>query len=311
MEKNLIEINNTEDIQNLIYTIRGKQVMLDSDLAKLYQVKTKVFNQAVKRNIKRFPSNFMFQLTKEEVDLVRSQIVTSPKDTFFSGQDGGRRYNPYVFTEQGISMLSAVLKSDIAVEISIKIINTFVQMRKYFLTNGEIFSRLDKLEFNQMEDKAQVLKKNEEYDKKFEEIFNYIATKQEISQRIFFDGQIYDAFSLIVEIIQKASKEIILIDNYVSLDTLNILSKRKEKVKIKIYTSPKTKLNKMEISKFNKQYKNLSVAYVENFHDRFLILDKNLCYHIGASIKDLGKKSFAISKIVDKKNIEAILNRLK
>ncbi|PID67164.1 MAG: cell filamentation protein Fic [Fusobacteriales bacterium] len=184
--------------------------------------------------------------------------------------------------------------------------NIFVKMRKYFLTNGEIFSRLDRIELKQLKTEA----KQEETDKKFEQIFNYIASKQEVSQRIFFDGQIYDAFSLMVDLIQKADKEIILIDNYVSLETLNILSNRKDKIKIKIYTNSKTKLKNTEINKFNEQYKNLSVAYMGNFHDRFLILDKKICYHIGASIKDLGRKSFAINKIEDIKNIEDILNRL-
>ncbi|MBS9775584.1 MAG: ORF6N domain-containing protein [Fusobacterium sp.] len=302
MKNNLIEIDLTENIQNLIYTIRGQQVMLDSDLAKLYQVETKQLNRQVKRNLDRFPEDFCFQLTNEEFVNLRCQFDTSSsKDNY-----GGRRYNPYVFTEQGISMLSSVLKSKMAAEISIKIIRTFVKMRKYLLSNGEIFARFDRLELKQLKMEA----KQEQADKKIEEIFNYIASKQEIKQKIFFDGQIYDAFSLIIEIIQKAKTEIILIDNYVDIETLNILSKRKDKIKIKIYTNKKTKLNKTEINKFNAQYKNLSVDYIENFHDRFLILDKNLCYHIGASIKDLGKKSFGINKIEDEKNIKDILNRL-
>ncbi len=300
MKNNLIKFENPIEIQNLIYTVRGKQVMLDSDLAKLYQVETRVLNQAVKRNIKRFPEKYMFQLTKEEYEFLMSQIVISKnKET-----RGGRQKLPYAFTEQGISMLSAILKSDTAIEISIKIIDTFVEMRKHLLINGEIFSRLDKIETKQIENKL-------EADKKFEEIFNYIASKQEITQKIFFENKIYDAFSLIVEIIQKARKEIILIDNYVDVNTLNILAKSKEKIKIKIFTHSKTNLTEKDIEIFNKQYKNLSVNYTKEFHDRFLILDSKICYLIGASIKDAGKKTFGIVKIEDVKSIKEILNRLK
>ncbi len=206
---------------------------------------------------------------------------------------------PYVFTEQGIAMLSAILKSDIAVEVSIKIMNSFVEMRKFLLSNQELFSRLDRVELKQLDT-----------DKKLEEIFNYIATNTEVKQKIFFNGQIYDAFSFIVEIIQKASKEIILIDNYVDINTLNILSKKNNKVNINIYTSGKGNLTLKDINKFNAQYPTLNVKINEDFHDRFLILDNIEVYHIGASIKDAGKKSFGITKIEDKYLIESLLKKL-
>jgi len=181
-EDNSIIIAEDKNIQNMIYTFRGKQVMVDSDLAKLYQVETRVFNQAVKRNLNRFPEYFRFQLTEEEFKNLRSQIVISSE----SNTHGGRRYMPYVFTEQGIAMLSAVLKSDIAVEVSIKIMNSFVEMRNFLISNKEMFARLDRIELKQLET-----------DKKLEEIFNYIDANKEVKQNIFFDGQIYDAFSFI------------------------------------------------------------------------------------------------------------------
>ena len=181
-EDNSIIIAEDKNIQNMIYTFRGKQVMVDSDLAKLYKVETRVFNQAVKRNLNRFPEYFRFQLTEEEFKNLRSQIVISSE----SNTHGGRRYMPYVFTEQGIAMLSAVLKSDIAVEVSIKIMNSFVEMRNFLISNKEMFARLDRIELKQLET-----------DKKLEEIFNYIDANKEVKQNIFFDGQIYDAFSFI------------------------------------------------------------------------------------------------------------------
>lgn len=210
-EKNTdIIISDSIEIKNMIYNIRGKQVMLDSDLASLYQVETKVFNQAVKRNIKRFPEFFRFQLTEKEFNNLRSQSVTSSSNTH-----GGRRYMPYVFTEQGIAMLSAVLKSDIAIEMSIKIINSFVEMRNLLMFGQELYSRLDRVELKQLET-----------DKKLEEVFTHIAGNKEVKQKIFFNGQIYDAFSFLVSIIKKANREIILIDNYIDIYTLNILCKK-------------------------------------------------------------------------------------
>lgn len=295
-DNNLIIVDNIE-IQNMIYSVRGKQVMLDSDLAQLYHVETKVFNQAVKRNINRFPEHFRFQLTESEFKNLRSQIVTSREN---DSTHGGRRYMPYVFTEQGIAMLSAVLKSDIAVDVSIKIMDAFVKMRNFLLSNREMFARLDRVELKQLET-----------DKKLEEVFNYIATNTEVKQNIFFDGQIYDAFSFIVGLIQKAKKEIILIDNYVDVHTLNILCKKNKSVDIIIATSGKGNLSTKDINKFNAQYPKLSVKITTDFHDRFLIIDKEEVYYIGSSIKDAGKKSFGITKIEDKDLVKSLVNKVR
>ena len=294
-DKNLVIVDSRE-IENMIYTIRGKQVMVDSDLAILYQVTTKRLNEQVRRNKNRFPSEFMFQLTSEEYEYLRSQNATSSSNNNY----GGRRYMPYVFTEQGIAMLSAVLKSDVAVEVSIKIMNSFVEMRRFLLSNKEMFARLDRVELKQLET-----------DKKLEEVFNYIATNTEVKQNIFFNGQIYDAFSFIVGLVKKAKKEIILIDNYVDVNTLNILCKKNHGVDVVIATAGKESLSAKDINKFNAQYPKLSVKTTTDFHDRFLIIDKTEVYHIGASIKDAGKKSFGITKIEDADLIKGLLNKVR
>ncbi len=279
-------------IQNMIYTFRGKQVMIDSDLAKLYQVETKALNQAVKRNMNRFPENFRFRLN----DLEKEQLVTNC-DRFKRLKHSTS--NPYAFTEQGIAMLSAVLKSDIAVDVSIKIMDSFVEMRKFLISNQELFSRLDRMELKQIET-----------DKKLEKVFNLIAVNTEVKQHIFFDGQIYDAFSLIVDIIRRAKNKIVLIDNYVDTNTLNLLRKKNKGISITILTSGAGDLTGQDISKFNAQYPTLKVKMRNDFHDRFLIIDNQEAYHIGASIKDAGKKSFGISKIEDDALIKNLINRI-
>ena len=200
-DKNLVIVHNKE-IQSMIYTFRGRQVMLDSDLAMLYQVTTSNLNKAMKRNIARFPERFCFQLTENEYENLRFQNGISS----LTNNYGGRRYMPYVFTEQGIAMLSAVLKSDIAVEVSLKIMDSFVEMRKFLISNQELFSRLDKVELRQIDFEKKIDSKNADTDKKLEEVFDYIATTKEVKQKIFFNGQIYDAFSLMVEIVEKAKK---------------------------------------------------------------------------------------------------------
>ena len=291
-----VEANNA-DIRSLVYVIRGQQVMLDSDLAELYQVETRTFNQAVSRNIERFPDNFRFQLTKEEFNSLRSQFVIS------NGR-GGRRYLPYAFTEQGIAMLSGVLHSDIAVQVSIRIMNTFVEMRRFISNNALLFERISSIELKQLEYQKST-------DERFDRVFQYIDDHAESEQKIFFDGQIYDAFSLLVSIIQKANKEIILIDGYVDVNTLDLLSKKKSDVKVSCYTYANTPLSKQDISKFNAQYAMLTVKKTSVFHDRFLILDGKTAYHIGASLKDAGKKCFGISLLTDPDMVKELLNRLK
>ena len=290
--KNLVIIGNS-DIQNMIYTFRGKQVMIDRDLASLYQVQTKRLNEQVKRNSGRFPAEFCFKLSDKEKD----ELVANC-DRFKTLKHSSS--NPYAFTEQGLAMLSAVLKSDIAVEVSIKIMNSFVKMRKFLLSNKEMFARLDRVELKQLET-----------DQKLEKVFNYIATNTEVKQNIFFDGQIYDAFSFIVGLVQKAKKEIILIDNYVDVHTLNILCKKDKGVDIIVATAGKGSLSTKDITKFNAQYPKLLVKTTTDFHDRFLIIDKTEVYHIGASIKDAGKKSFGITKIEDKDLIKNLINKVR
>ncbi len=289
----------SNQIKDLIFTIRDEKVMIDRDLAFLYGVEVKVLNQAVKRNIKRFPSEFRFQLTDNET----SELVTNC-DRFKMQKHSNS--NPYCFSESGVAMLSSVLRSDIAIDMSIKIMKAFVEMRKFLVANQELFSRLDKVELKQLE----TIKRLDEADQKFEKVFDYMTKTKEVSQKVFFDGQIYDAYSLLVGIIKRANKSIILIDNFVDTITLDMLSKRKKNVKINIYASKKSKLTDTEITKFNKQYGNLTIKTIETFHDRFMILDKKECYHIGASIKDAGNKSFAITKVVDDENTSYILSRL-
>ena len=272
-----------QHIEKLVYIIRNKQVMIDSDLALLYQVETKALNRAVKRNIKRFPEDFCFQLTVEEYENLKCQIGTSKIiDQEKADGRGGRRTLPYVFTEQGISMLASALHSDVAINVSIGIMRAFVEMRRFIAKNELLFERISTVELKQLEYQKRT-------DEKLEQIFEYISEHEESSQKIFFDGQIYDAFSLIVSLIQKADSEIVLIDNYVDVNTLNLLSKKKANVAVTIYTLRRTRLSLKDVENFNAQYSSVRVKYTRMFHDRFLIIDDTLAYHIGASIKDAGK----------------------
>jgi hypothetical protein len=296
-----MELMKSDTIQNKIFSVRGIQVMLDSDLAELYQVETKVLNQAVKRNIDRFPDGFRFQLTdKEFVELnsilepfsLRSQFVTS------KGR-GGRRYNPYVFTEQGVAMLSAVLRSDVAVQVSIQIMQAFVAMRKFLLNNASVFQRLDQVELKQLKT-----------DEKIEQIFKALeAGKPEPDKGIFFDGQIFDAYVFVANIIKKAKIDIILIDNYVDETVLTLLAKRPKKVSATIYTKTITKPFHLDVEKHNSQYPPITLKTFANSHDRFLIIDGKVLYHLGASLKDLGKKWFAFSRMDSL--VEEVLEKLK
>ena len=277
------------DIKRRIFIIRGKQVMLDSDLAELYGYEVKNLNRQVKRNARRFPDDFMFKLTRDEVDgLVKCQIVTSRITRMFQGQSGGRRKLPNVFTEQGIYMLATVLKGELAEQQSIFIMRAFREMRHFIANNAALFDRISKVELKQLE-----------ADKKFDQLFEYIGEHTETNQKLFFDGQIYDAFSLLIELIQKAAQEIILIDGYVDVSTLNLLAKKNSGVAVTIYTLKKTKLTAQDVAVFNAQYPQLNVKYTNVFHDRFLILDGKTVYHIGASLKDAGKKCFGVTLMKD------------
>lgn len=272
-----------QEIENRIYTIRGQQVMLDSDLARIYQVETKVFNQAVKRNTDRFPESFCFQLAQDEFDTInlRSQFVTS------SLNYGGRRYLPYVFSEQGIAMLSAILRSDIAIKVSIEIMNAFVEMRKMLVNNAALFHRLDKIELKQME-----------ADQKFEEIFKALESGKLHSEKgIFYNGQIFDAYAFVSDTIRSAQSSIILIDNYVDDTVLTLLGKRNNSVTATIYTKSISNQLRLDVQRYNSQYPPVEVEVFSDAHDRFLIIDNTELYHIGASLKDLGKKWFAFSRM--------------
>ena len=286
------EISN-EEIKNLIYTIRGKQVMLDSDVARLYHCETKYVNRVVKRNIERFPEEFCFQLNEDEFKVLRCQFVTLNEN----GRGQHRKYLPYVFTEQGIAMLSALLKSDVAVSVSVNIMKAFIEMRKFLMINGQVFERLTSVEHKLLE-----------HDKKFDEVFNQLQQEENIKQKIFFEGQIYDAYSLIIDIIKKANKKILIIDNYIDDSVLKMLTKKNKNVEVIILTSDKSNIEKIDIQKFNKEYPVLKVAKTNKFHDRFIVIDKKEMYHLGASIKDLGKKCFGINKIEDMEIIEKIIN---
>ena len=301
-KKKELLIIDSKTVQNLVYTIRGQQVMLDSDLAELYGYEVKRLNEQVKRNINRFPEDFMFQLTMEEVEFVKSQFATSRTSTLYEGQSGGRRKFPYAFTEQGIYMLATVLRGELAEQQSIYIMRAFREMRHFLANNRLMFERIKSIELKQLE--------YQKYsDEKFDEIFHYIAEHEESEQKIFFSGQIFDAFNLFTNIIRQAEREIVLIDGYVDVDTLNILSKKKAGVKTIVYTLPSAKITKKDVETFNAQYSELVIQRTTEFHDRFLILDGNIGYHIGASVKDAGKKCFGINKIEDEVVIKELIKR--
>ena len=288
-------------IEAKILTIRNQQVMIDRDLAELYGTETKVLNQAVKRNIERFPEDFMFQLSDEEFLVLRSQIVTSKTET-----RGGRQYLPYAFTEQGVAMLSSVLKSPTAVEVNIQIMRAFVAMRHFLQNNAKVFSEINTI-------KKQLLDTNvhqKETDKKVEELFDLIDKYNvKDTQGIFFQGQIFDAYAKFESFIAQAKQEIILIDNYVDLSILQRLAKKKKNVNVVIYTDPKTKLTAQDIQQFNTQYPTLTLNHTTKMHDRFLIIDQKMLYHIGASLKDLGKKCFAF-EVLDASLIAHLLKNV-
>ncbi len=270
-----------KEIRNLIYTIRGKQVMLDSDLASLYQVETKNLNKAVKRNIERFPASFCFQLTEKEVENLRFQFGTS------SLNYGGRRYLPYAFTEQGVAMASAILRSDIAVRMSVQIMEAFVEMRRMLISNASLFHRLDNIELKQLE-----------ADQKFEEIFKALESDKLHSEKgIFYNGQVFDAYAFVSDIIRSAGSSIILLDNYVDDTVLTLLGKRNDNVTATILTKSISNQLRLDLQRYNSQYPAIDIEIFSDAHDRFLIIDNTELYHIGASLKDLGKKWFAFSRM--------------
>ena len=288
-------------VESLIRVIRGQQVMLDRDLAELYGVETKRLNEQVKRNIERFPEDFMFQLTPNEFDNLKSQIATSSW--------GGVRKLPYAFTEQGVAMLSGVLKSSTAVEANIRIMRAFVSMRHFMVNNAAVFQRLETIEFNQLESnkvQAKILAHQEVQDHRIDEIFRRLDEGMyKPKQGIFFDNQIYDAYSFVSELIKSAKQRIILIDNYVDESVLTLLDKREDTVSAIIYTQQISRQLRLDVDRHNSQYPPIEISVFRRSHDRFLCIDDTV-YHVGASIKDLGKKWFAFSKMEDFKPEELV-----
>ena len=274
-----------------IFTIRNLQVMLDSDLAKLYNVETKALNQAVKRNLERFPESFRFQVSENEIKNLRSQIVTSNE------MHGGRRYLPFAFTEQGVAMLSAVLTSSVAIAVSIEIIEAFVSLRRNQYQVLGLSQRVEGLESKQIET-----------ERNLDKIFKALEKGSDVKQGIFFNDKIFDAYVFSSDLISKAKKSIILIDNYIDETTLIQLSKRNKKVNCTIYTERITDQLKLDLEKHNAQYPPIEILILKNTHDRFLILDEKDLYHLGASLKDLGKRWFAFSQMNGL--VKEILNHL-
>lgn len=283
---NCDQLSDTIDIQPMIKVIRGQQVMLDSDLSALYGVETRRLNEQVKRNIERFPDDFMFQLRKEELDNLMSQNATSSW--------GGTRKLPYAFTEQGIAMLSSVLKSQTAVEVNIRIMRTFITMRRFITTNAQLFQRLETIEYHQLE-----MKQHQEVtDRRIDEVFKRLDTDIPPMQGIFYDGQVFDAYRFVSDLIRKAKQSIVLIDNYVDDTVLTLLDKRLEGVSATIYTQRVSSQFQLDVDRHNSQYPLIEIKRFNKAHDRFLLID-NEVYHIGASIKDLGKKWFGFTLMRD------------
>ena len=276
---NIIVVDNSL-IQKKIQFIRNMQIMIDRDIAELFDVETKRLNEQVKRNIERFPEEFCFQLTDKEKAEVVAKCDHLQKLKFSPNL-------PYAFTEQGVAMLSAVIRSETAVKMSIQIMKAFVKMRHFFIENAQIFSRIERVEQKQIET-----------DSKLEQIFSAIENKQiKPRQGIFFDGQIFDAYKLLISIVKDADKSIFIIDNYIDESILTLLTKRKPKVDVKIFTQNITKQMKLDIEKYNKQYPKAELIKLNKAHDRFIVIDNKEVYHLGASLKDLGKKWFAFTKM--------------
>ena len=290
--------NPLENIENLILNIRGKQVMLDRDLARLYGVETKVLNQAVKRNIERFPERFIFQLTDDE----KIKVVTNCdhlNDLRFSYQ------NPYAFTEQGVSMLSAVLKSKIAVNISIKIMDAFVAMRHTLLNNDQLFNRIESIEHHQLI----MLERQDKTESQIETIFQALSKYELPKENVFYNNQLFDAHILMSQLVESATLRIVVIDNYVDASVLTLLSKRRQEVSAEIYTYKMSEQFSLDLEKHNGQYPVVEVYVSKKSHDRFLIIDDKV-YHVGASIKDLGKKLCAVT-LLNSITAEEIIDKVK
>ena len=293
---NLISIEN-KNIEECIYNVRGQQVMLDSDIAFFFEVETKTINKQMKRNIDRFPEDFCFQLSNKEMNDLRCHFGTTK---FLSSK---RRYNPYVYTEEGIIALAGVLKNDIAAKMSVEIARRFIQMRKFILENGDVLLALAKLQNRQIEFEN-------ETNKKFDEILKLISKADLPKQAIFSAGQFYDAYEYISSIIQRANTSIVLIDPYCDSKAFTFLKNKKETVELTICLSHSSKLENDEISKYESQYGKISIKHLDDNHDRYIIIDNEECYQLGASLNYAGKKMFSIIKNEDKDIIQFILNKI-
>lgn len=287
-------IENT--VESLIQNIRGKQVILDRDLASLYEVETGRLNEQVKRNLKRFPDDFMFQLNETEFQNLKSQFATSSW--------GGVRKLPYAFTEQGIAMLSGVLRSDVAIEVNIRVMRAFVAIRHFLTGNAQVFQRLETIEYHQLE----MQQHQKKADKRIDEIFNKFKENGPVNQGVFYNGQVFDAYVFVSDLIRQAKTSIVLIDNYVDETVLTMLDKRESGVAATIYTQQISHQLQLDINRHNAQYSPISANVFRQSHDRFLIIDDKV-YHIGASIKDLGKKWFGFALMQDITARE-IINRI-
>lgn len=317
MKKQEVIVSNplaASKIANKIVVIRDVQVLLDRDLAEIYGVEIKALNQAVKRNPERFPDQFMFQLSSDEYQNVKkslwSQLVTIENVEDQRGRH--TKYLPYAFTEQGVAMLSAVLRSERAIKVSIEIMNAFVQIRHYLRHNMGLVGRLNAFESKVDTKLVEHDLKFKKIDENFSKIFNELdSNPKKAKEGVFFKGQIFDAYAFFQDIIKTAKKEIILIDGYVDLSVLERLSVKQKNVLVKIYTHQKAELRQIDVDQFNQQYPSAPMDYTKKIHDRFLIIDNKELYHIGASLKDLGKQCFAFDKMDDPKTlIPAILKNL-
>lgn len=293
-----------QQIEKMIFTIRGVQVMLDRDLAMLYGVETKRLKEQVKRNINRFPEDFMFQLTLDEAKSLRSQFATldtsssrSQNATLNTGRGHNIKYLPYVFTENGVAILSSVLRSPTAIEVNIRIMRAFTAMRHFLVSNAAVFQRIENLEQHQIAT-----------DQRIDHVFQLLEAGQQPQQGIFFDGQVFDAYSFTCDLVRSAKKRIVLLDNYIDDTVLTLMDKRMKDVDAEIYTKTISKQLSLDIAKHNAQYRPITVTPFDRTHDRFLCID-NTVYHIGASLKDLGKKWFAFSKM--EVNTDELLKNLK
>lgn len=293
------EITEIIDIQPMIQVVRGQQVMIDRDLAMLYGVETRRLNEQVKRNAERFPDDFMFQLNKQEFEDWKSQFATSNSIIM------GARKLPYAFTEQGIAMLSSVLRSRTAVDVNIRIMRAFVSMRRFVATNARLFQRLETIEYHQLE-----MKRNQDLaDKRIDEVFKRLDADILPVQGIFYDGQVFDAYRFVSDLMRKAKRSVVLIDNYVDDTVLTLLDKREKGVTATIYTQRISNQLLLDVNRHNAQYPLIEIKQFNKAHDRFLLIDDEV-YHIGASIKDLGKKWFGFTLMRDIAAIE-LVNKIK